>query len=190
MLKFWYTSGIYFFSPDVPPQLLLLPVQQSSILQRTAASFASTSFHPRCIWIPWRGALEKLQVVSFQWIFRDKLNCCPTATSNTDSAHFLGDTTALLRGTIALPKGKQQPLSPPSVLSRSLFVFYCQIFSSIPFEMAKLHKLWRDWNSYASHLPLLEAWFAVVDISALGICFMHSMVLLLQVPFLCLDRDV
>lgn len=89
----------------------------------------------------------------------------PATTSNTESVHFLSDTTALLRDTIALPKWKQQLLF--LLFSPAVCVFYCQVFSNIPFEMTKLHKLWRDRKAFDSHLPLLEAWFAFVDCSGL-----------------------
>lgn len=108
------------------------------------------------------------------------------STSNTDNAHFLRDTTSLLRDATALPKWKQQLLSLPSVLSSCLCVFYCQVSSNSPFEMTKLHKLWRDRKTNASHLSLLEAWFGLPDISALGFCIMLSGVFPLQaISFPC-----
>lgn len=120
----------------------------------------------------------------------EKLCCSPATTSNTGSAHFWSDTTALLRDTIALPKWKQQLLSLPFVLSSCLCFFYCQVFSHSPFEITKFNNLWRDRKACASYLPLLETQFALVDISALGFSSMLSMVLLLQVTFLFLARDV
>lgn len=119
MLEFWYTSDIYYFYYKWSSVTTTLCVQQSSVLQRTASGvfyLSSSMLSPQqlhlnsLMWSTGKGA-GYISPMSFH-----RRNS-PATTSNTESVHFLSDTTALLRDTIALPKWKQQLLFLPSVLS-------------------------------------------------------------------------
>lgn len=101
----------------------ILSQQQHALTPAVASEFFNVEHWERC------------RLYQSNELSQEKLSCSPATTSNTDSVHFLSDTTALLRDTIALPKWKQQLLFLPSVLSSCV----CLLLPGI-----QQYPLWND----------------------------------------------